>query len=140
MAQKKAIRQFKCVDVAIPYNWGKLKPVTKWERRQVLEKGGPQCFLIPEALKFPVCNKTDYCLNCQGLLTAYRRARQYKYPPEIWMKAIKLAQEAGCDWVKRTLKRLPAMEVKKVAELEGVKGKKAKFVKVGKNLYIKVTE
>lgn len=135
------IKKYKCIDKAIPYNWGKLKPVTKWERREVLKKGGPQCFLIPEKLKFPVCNKTDACLNCHGLLTAYRRARQYKYPEEVWMKAIKLAKEAGCDWVEKTIKKLPehlrkSLEIKKVAGLEG----KVKFKKIGKNRYIKIIE
>jgi len=125
--------KFKCIDVAIPYNWGQKKPITKWERRLVLEKGGPQCFLIPEALKFPVCNKDDFCLNCHGLLTAYRRARQYKYPKEVWMKAIELAKQAGCDWVKRTEKRLRA------STLRGLTSKK-KYIwkKIAPNTFIKV--
>ena len=45
---------------------------------------GPYCYLVPKTKGFPICPKcsNDKCqcqLDCGGVLSAYRRARQYKH-------------------------------------------------------------
>jgi hypothetical protein len=67
------------------YGWSIRAPKKGTERHILKRECGNQCFLIPEKEAFPICTK--YALtapkckfDCGGLLTAFRRARQYKYP------------------------------------------------------------
>ena len=64
--------------------WSLKSPKKGKERHLLLKVCGPNCFLLPNVEKFPVCaalTKTKYpCLIDQdGVLAAYKRARQYKY-------------------------------------------------------------
>ena len=37
--------------------WGEKAPSTTTQRRELMAKCGPSCFLDPKELKFPICNK-----------------------------------------------------------------------------------
>ena len=37
--------------------WGEKAPLTTTQRRELMAKCGPSCFLDPKELKFPICNK-----------------------------------------------------------------------------------
>jgi hypothetical protein len=64
--------------------WGKWKPKTRGDRRDMVKDCGPQCFLYPDAPsypKFPICsrnNNGDCFLDCKGVQAAYIRARQWR--------------------------------------------------------------
>lgn len=62
--------------------WGEVKPSKPSDRRKVLAECGASCFLVPETLKFPICNKdvSEGCTyNCRGIKAASSRAGQWKY-------------------------------------------------------------
>jgi hypothetical protein len=93
------------------WRWEEKKPKTRAERYELLKKYGRDCFLDPDKLKFPVCNKQG-CIDCDGLRAAYTRARSLitaskragrqdlaKYYEEIANKARELAEKHGCEWV-----------------------------------------
>ena len=64
------------------HGWGKVKPTTKTERIQLLNKCGSNCFLLPNVKphpKFPICPKNKCAIDCKGVTSAYIRARQWKY-------------------------------------------------------------
>ncbi len=65
-------------------SWAEKKPSSTVERQKLLDRCGKDCFLIPEAKKFPICNKiekkNDSCVyNCKGLKAASSRAGEWKY-------------------------------------------------------------
>jgi hypothetical protein len=70
-----------------------------------MEKCGSACFLMPKTEGFPVCaklgeTKKPKCnVDCGGILSAYRRAKQYKYT-EVADAAKSLAYMKGCSWAK----------------------------------------
>lgn len=69
-------------------------------KRQVLfRKCGPDCFLIPSKLKFPVCTggRGGCKVDCRGLLSAVRRGTQHDYP-RVVRSARRLAEQYGCSW------------------------------------------
>lgn len=80
-------------------SWGQKKPHTVGERRQVMEKFGPDCFLIPSQKKFPICNKTSVSskptYNCKGLKAASSRAGEWKYK-NVLKTSKKLTKELDC--------------------------------------------
>ena len=53
-------------------------PKSKSERMQELKKFGSHCFLLPNELKFPVCDSSGN-LSKEGLEAAYKRAREWHY-------------------------------------------------------------
>lgn len=64
--------------------WEKDGPKRGQQRRDLMEKCGNRCFLIPEQQSFPICSacRTDECLcelDCRGLAAANIRARQWQY-------------------------------------------------------------
>lgn len=79
--------------------WRKRAPLTISERRELLEKYGRRAFLLPDELKFPVVDKKGR-YDCMGILSAFRRARQYGYD-DVAEKALRLAKRIGCEWAKR---------------------------------------
>ena len=94
------------------WKWEEKKPKTPSERRELLKKCGRDCFLDPERLAFPICNKRC-CVDCDGLRAAYVRARSLvtaskrankpdlaKYYEGIAEKAKSLAIKYGCEWAK----------------------------------------
>lgn len=64
--------------------WGEDGPKRGQERRDLMERCGEKCFLIPENLSFPICAacRSGACLcelDCRGLAAANIRAKQWKY-------------------------------------------------------------
>ena len=47
---------------------------------------------ITAKLKFPICSKSSCKINSKGVLSAYRRARQYGYD-NVAKKALKIAKK-----------------------------------------------
>ena len=54
--------------------WRDIKPYTRRQRKNMLKKYGRRCFLLPEELKYPVCNKYTGKMECIGLAAAQNRA------------------------------------------------------------------
>ncbi len=80
-------------------SWKKNAPRLRSQRKKLYKRCGRKCFLDAENLKFPICSK--YARKCTisniGLLSAYKRAMQYKYY-DIAEKAIKLGRKHGFHW------------------------------------------
>jgi len=76
-------------------SWESKKPKTKKEREEVLRKYGKSCFLIPDKLKFPICNKSDGAYNCKGLKAASSRAGQWGYK-KVLEKSKKITKKLDC--------------------------------------------
>lgn len=53
------------------------KSPTRTQRKRMLSKCGPNCFLQPKLLKYPICDPSCE-VNKYGLEAAYKRARQWK--------------------------------------------------------------
>jgi hypothetical protein len=100
-----------CVEDLESYRWRDVAPLSDGERQEVLEKYGEYCFLDPERLKFPICNKDTGCISCKGLKAAHYRADQLynrfktrnreraKYYKDIAEKAVFLAEFFDCEWI-----------------------------------------
>ena len=78
------------------YGWKERKPIG-YQREEMLKKHGPECFLRPETLSYPVCNRKTGKYDCDGLRAAYVRARQ-QHDHEIEERAIKIAKKLKCEW------------------------------------------
>jgi hypothetical protein len=76
--------------------WKDKKPKTKKERQEILKKYGESCFLIPEKLKFPICNSKDGAYNCKGLKAASSMARIWGYK-NVLKKSQKIQSELNCN-------------------------------------------
>lgn len=55
--------------------WEERKPKSKTQRKQLTEKCGAKCYLIPELEKYPVCAKDSCAYDCDGI----RAARNLTY-------------------------------------------------------------
>ena len=80
--------------------WEEKKPHTAKERKMLHERCGDDAFLLPSALKFPICNKItkkeDACTyNCRGLKGASSRAGEWKYK-NVLKKSKALTAQLGC--------------------------------------------
>jgi len=89
--------------------WALKKPHSMKKRKELLEKCTKSCFLLPEKLKFPICNKvseeknqstkkkesSECVYNCRGIKAAASRAGQWKYK-NVLEKAKKLATKLDC--------------------------------------------
>ncbi len=87
--------------------WGKVKPHTREERIESMRNHGKKCFLKPDELKYPVCDKNgDY--DCKGIIAAKfwadtadtkskksRKKRPYSFK-KISKSARKLGKKLGC--------------------------------------------
>jgi hypothetical protein len=85
-------------------SWESKKPKTKKEREEVLNKYGRSCFLIPDKLKFPICNKSDGAYNCKGLKAASSRAGQWGYK-KVLEKSKKITEKLNCYSTKNKSKK-----------------------------------
>jgi hypothetical protein len=73
--------------------WKQIAPKLISERRELYANCGPNCFLMPNELKFPICSKQMDCkINCSALNSANVRAGQYKYP-DVQRKAADMYYE-----------------------------------------------
>ncbi len=80
--------------------WAEKKPHSKKERKLLHERCGDDAFLLPNALKFPICNKItkkdDSCTyNCRGLKGASSRAGEWKYK-NVLKKSKAMTKQLGC--------------------------------------------
>lgn len=57
--------------------WSPSKRIT--DRRKQKSRCGSKCFLLPSETKFPICD-SDCTVSCKGVVSAYVRAKQWKYP------------------------------------------------------------
>ena len=100
------------------------QPTTGWEedfprkgpeRRLLYQQCGSQCFLLPDEedpgrSEFPICRKCadeEHCdcqPDCRGIISAYKRARQWKYP-EVAEKALEVEKEYGCATKKGIIRK-----------------------------------
>lgn len=61
--------------------WSRVSPKTKSVRISLRKRCGSKAFLIPSKLKFPVMRSRGPCrYDCKGIMAAYKRSRQYRYP------------------------------------------------------------
>lgn len=108
--------------------WKEKKPHTKSERKKLLEVCGKDAFLLPQHLKFPICNKVNgknhkCTYNCMGLKGCSSRAGEWGYY-NVLKNSKKLTSELGCyvdpsknvkkDKVKKPIKK--ETKVKKEVE------------------------
>lgn len=75
-------------------SWSTKSPRRGVERQQLKKKCGDKCFLLPEQLKFPICND-DCTYNCSGIVAAKVRAAQHKYD-DVYRMADILIKELKC--------------------------------------------
>ncbi len=80
--------------------WKKLSPKKGSQRNALYRRCGSKSFLSPSNKKFPIVSKRSRSCkpNCKGLLAAYIRSRQYKYP-HISRKARSIAKKMKCSWL-----------------------------------------
>ena len=80
--------------------WEKKKPKTMKQRKELHEKCGDDAFLLPEHLKFPICNKVKgknhkCSYNCSGLKGASSRAGEWGYK-NVLKNSKELTRDLGC--------------------------------------------
>lgn len=81
-------------------SWKEKKPHSKKERKDLMEKCGADCFLIPSRKKFPICNKitdknSECSYNCRGLKAASSRAGEWGYK-KVLKTSKRLTKELDC--------------------------------------------
>jgi len=81
-------------------SWSEKKPHTMSDRRKLYDACGKDAFLVPEKLKFPICNKVSTkkskCVyNCKGLKAASSRAGEWKYK-NVLSTSKTLTEKLGC--------------------------------------------
>lgn len=66
----------------------------KGTARHEMSKKCPDCFLLPNEEKFPIC--TENCKpDCRGITAAKVRAKQYGYEG-VYNKAVVMEKKLGC--------------------------------------------
>ena len=101
-------------DALSAIGWGSVKPEKK-EERLALRK---ECFLKPDELKYPVCDKNGN-YDCKGIIASKfwadtaetraprrrdRRRRPYSFK-KISKKAVKIGRKLGCKKFTRRRRR-----------------------------------
>ena len=81
-------------------SWKDKKPHSKKQRKELMEKCGEECFLIPSRKKFPICNKitdknSECSYNCRGLKAASSRAGEWGYK-KVLKTSKRLTKELDC--------------------------------------------
>lgn len=87
------------------FGWVADAPKSQRDRREVRQKCGPDCFMMPKELKFPICPKCrDGACSCQedcrGLLSAHVWGRHHGYH-EVANRADRKARSSGCHWARK---------------------------------------
>jgi len=82
--------------------WGEEKPEKRSERERVKKRCGSRCFLKPDTLGFPICQKLetaeDSCvIDCRGVLAAKVRASQWGYK-DVAEVADAIGKQSKCEW------------------------------------------
>lgn len=88
--------------------WKTRKPTTKTQRKQMSEKCGAKCYLVPELEKYPVCAKGSCDYDCDGIRSAknltyliVNSKRNGAEAKDRAMRARKAAEDLGlkhCGW------------------------------------------
>tara|TARA_Y100000389_G_C17470970_1_gene530775 strand:+ start:4089 stop:4418 length:330 start_codon:yes stop_codon:yes gene_type:complete len=96
--------------------WSQVKPKTQKEKRNMLKKYGKMCFLRPDDMKYPICDKTNGKIDCRGIRSAIfwaqtnhikskKRNTKPKYSYSKTMKkGINIGKRMSCKLQNRTLK------------------------------------
>tara|TARA_B100001175_G_scaffold163900_1_gene138967 strand:+ start:24016 stop:24387 length:372 start_codon:yes stop_codon:yes gene_type:complete len=109
--------------------WKYNKPHTKEERKALISNFGKKCFLKPDELKYPVCDRNGN-FDCKGIIASKfwadvseikaskrleklnkreknftRKKRPYSFK-KISKKAIKLGKKLGCKKFSKKNKRI----------------------------------
>ena len=89
--------------------WRDIKPNPK-TLKKYLRKYGKKCFLLPNELKYPICDKNNGKVHCKGLLAGHYRAalstyrklkpKTYSYR-KIMNKSRKIGKKMKCNWVNK---------------------------------------
>ncbi len=84
--------------------WGRDKPELKSEREKLMKECGSKCFLKPDTMGFPICQKLEgegkKCkVDCRGVLASKVRAAQWGYE-DIKDAADAIGKQANCKWSK----------------------------------------
>lgn len=79
--------------------WGAAAPQRGTERRQLKQRCGDECFLMPGRESFPICaalrTKEGCKVDCRGITSARVRAAQWGYP-EVERQAMLLEKKYRC--------------------------------------------
>lgn len=83
--------------------WHAASPQKGRQRQTLYKKCGRKCFLRPNDLGYPICQKCngDRCsckVDCRATRAAYSYARKYK-ASNIANAARRVAKQVGCEWV-----------------------------------------
>jgi hypothetical protein len=78
--------------------WHAASPQKGRQRQHLYDKCGRNCFLRPNDLGYPICQKNSCKVDCRGTRAAYAYARKYK-SPHIANAARRIAKQVGCEWV-----------------------------------------
>ena len=115
-------------------SWKDKKPHSKKERKDLMEKCGEECFLIPSRKKFPICNKitdknSECSYNCRGLKAASSRAGEWGYK-KVLKTSKRLTKELDCykgkPEKKEIVKKKETSKKKKVVKKEETSQKSPK--------------
>jgi hypothetical protein len=91
---KRALRRPKHQQAKTTKGWPRL---TVRERRAIFEACGPDAFLDPARLKYPVMGR-DCRLDCRGVRVAKQRAAQHN--PDLMRRADAAGRAAHCRWAR----------------------------------------
>lgn len=105
-------------------SWKEKKPHSKKERKDLMEKCGEECFLIPSRNKFPICNKitdehSECSYNCKGLKAASSRAGEWGYK-RVLKTSKRLTKELDCYKGKSATKKVDKKDEKSTKKSEKV--------------------
>jgi len=98
-ARKNSTRKSKGKQSNYLTSWRDVAPRKQSDRVALKNSCGSKCFLRPQDLKFPICNKKCEP-QCNGLLSAYIRAKQWKYEKEA-LSARRIGRQHDCGWALR---------------------------------------
>tara|TARA_Y100000389_G_scaffold64649_2_gene60720 strand:+ start:3093 stop:3500 length:408 start_codon:yes stop_codon:yes gene_type:complete len=120
-------------DKATISGWKFAKPHTPAERKEMLDKYGKRCYLLPEEMKYPVCDKNDGEYDCRGIRSSIFWAQTHH---KLSQKKKRLEKRFGKTLKKTSLKKTSLKRTKSKTLKRKLSHKDIfnKGVKLGKNL------
>lgn len=101
-------------------SWSEIAPKRVSERRRMPSS----CFLVPDQLKYPICNKHNHRVSCKGIRAARSRAAQ-QHRLDLVLKTRALERrhcaKRGRHRVHKSRRRKPAMRVVYIPQHRQVK-------------------
>jgi hypothetical protein len=103
--------------------WKEAAPKKGVARQKLMKECGPDAYLLPSKLKFPIVAAGDKSCkpDCRGLQSAFVRAKQWKYDA-VAKKADKMLTEQGCS-SRKNIKKPKTVAKKTVAKPKATKRK-----------------